>query len=378
MALPSAIHALRDSCDTQKRAQYARQFWDVATKAGEAGATTTFHAQHDKNDWYWDAQHNVQLGDRGNALGYLTQMRFTRWLGSESGRQVTGVDCSRAGRSAERERRVRQIVMQFFGLAVRLSKRCEIRRGDVEAVARCRSLNVGSFCLFPGFTEALLSYELRDLTHAWRQEEAAEVAPDVPTPGAGLPGAPTPGAGLPGVPTPGAALPGVPTPDAGLPGVPTLPTLLPESCEPPPKSPTQPPAAPLLPKLPTSPPEPCGPAAAQSPTHPPAAGSGEELPHPSGEDLQRLAASALAAALNDFGEAQFLAPSLSFGATGCRTYAQTSLYEVRVKRVRNTRSGRPPYESCILLRGVLKRGARNTVLRTTEEIRDAFSRKNPR
>lgn len=91
-----------------------------------------------------------------------------------------------------------------------------------------------------------------------------------------------------------------------------------------------------------------------------------------------MAASTLVAALQDFGEAERLAPSLSFGATGCRTYAQTSLYEVRVKRVSRTRSGRAPYECCVLLRGVLKRGARNTVLRSVKEIKEAFSRKNLR
>ena len=328
MALKDAIHALRSSHDTQKRAQYARQFWDVATRAGEPGATTTFHEQHNKNDYRWDAHHNVQRGDRGNALGYLTQGRFTRWLGTESGRQVTGVDCSHAGRSAAREERVRRIVMEFFGLAVRLSKQCEIRRGDVEAVARCRSLNVGSFCLFPGFTEALLSYELRDLSDAWRAAEAAEEAP----------------------------APRLPTPDS-----------------PAPQLPTQPPAAPQLPtKIPAAPQSPS--AAAE-----PRAASCEDVTRPPGEeDLQRLAASALVAALQDFGEAARLAPSLSFGATGCRTYAQTSLYEVRVKRVSRTRSGRPPYECCVLLRGVLKRGTRNTVLRTVKEIKDAFSRKNLR
>lgn len=322
MAPKDAIHELRDTSDTQKRAQYARQFWDVATRAGEPGATTTFHEQHDKNDYYWDAVHNMQRGDRGNALGYLTLVRFTRWLGTESGRRVTGVDCSGAGRNGAREQRVRQIVMQFFGLAVRLSKRCEIRRGDVEAVARCRSLNVGSFCLFPGFTEALLSHELRELSDAWRAAEAAEAtSPPVPTPDAGLPCLPTP-----------------------LPPAPRLPT--PDS--PAPRLPTQPPAAP-------------------------------QVPRGVNADLQPLAASALVAALQDFGEAERLAPSMSFGATGCRTYAQTSLYEVRVKRVSRTRSGRstgPPFECCVLLRGVLKRGRRTTVLRTAKEIKDAFSRKN--
>lgn len=338
MALKDAIQELRDTSDTQKRAQYARQFWDVATRAGEPGATTTFHEQHDKNDYYWDAVHNMQRGDRGNALGYLTQMRFTRWLGTESGRRVTGVDCSGAGRNGEREQRVRQIVMQFFGLAVRLSKRCEIRRGDVEAVARCRSLNVGTFCLFPGFTEALLSHELRELSDAWRAAEAAEVAPAA-----------------------------VPTPNAGLPCLPTA--LSPTT-----RLPMQPPAAPHLPtKIP---------AAVQSPNINRApVDPRPESPktHPPGEgDLQRLAASALVAALQDFGEASRLAPSLSFGATGCRTYAQTSLYEVRVKRVSRTRSGRSPYECCVVLRGVLKRGARNTVLRSVKEIKEAFSRKNLR
>ena len=337
MACKDAIDTLRSSHDTQKRAQYARQFWDVATRAGEPGATTTFHEQHNKHDYRWDAHHNMQRGDRGNALGYLTQGRFTRWLGTESGRQVTGVDCSHAGRSAAREERVRRIVMEFFGLAVRLSRQCEIRRGDVEAVARCRSLNVGSFCLFPGFTEALLSYELRDLSDAWRAAEAAEVAPAA---------APTPYSPAPHLPT-------------QLPGAPQLPT--------------QPPGAPQLPtQMPTAPQSPSAtgaraadPRPASPKTHPP----GEE-------DLQRLAASALVAALQDFGEAVRLAPSLSFGATGCKTYAQTSLYEVRVKRVSRTRSGRSPYECCVLLRGVLKRGTRNTVLRTVKEVKDAFSRKN--
>ena len=87
-------------------------------------------------------------------------------------------------------------------------------------------------------------------------------------------------------------------------------------------------------------------------------------------------ASALVAALQDFGEALRLAPSLSFGATGCKTYAQTSLYEVRVKRVSRTRSGRAPYECCVLLRGVLKRGRLDTVLHTAKEIKAAFARKN--
>ena len=96
---------------------------------------TTFHDQFNKNNCYWDAD-KVQRGDRCKALGYLTLGRFTRWLGTESGRQVTGVDCSHAGRNAEREQRVRRIAMEFFALAVRLSKECEIRRGDVDGGAR--------------------------------------------------------------------------------------------------------------------------------------------------------------------------------------------------------------------------------------------------
>ena len=325
MASPNAIAFLRSSTDAQKRAQYARPFWNVATRAGEPGATTTFHDQFDKNDYYWDAN-KVQRGNRCKALGYLTQGRFARWLGTESGRQVTGVDCSRAGRSAAREERVRRITMEFFAVAVRLSKECEIKRGDVEAVAAARSLHVGSFCLFPGFTEALLSYELRDLSDAWRCQEAAEV------------------------------------------GLAQVPSVVEEAFA---AVPTQPPAAEQSPTQ--------IPAAVQSPSVDRAvADPRPESPkaRPSDDDLQGLAASALVAALNDFGEAERLAPSLSFGATGCRTYAQTSLYEVRVKRVSRTRSGRAPHECCVLLRGVLKRGRQNTVLRTVKEIREAFSRKN--
>ena len=348
MTPKGAVCVPRNATSTRERANYARPFWDAATRYGEPGATTTFHDQFNKNDCYWDADRR-QRGDRCKALGYLTLGRFTRWLGTESGRQVTGVDCSHAGRNAAREQRVRRIAMEFFALAVRLSKECEIRRGDVEAVAQVRSVNVGTFCLFPGFTEALLSYELRDLSAAWRAAEAAEAAPAA---------APTPNPESPRVPTPDAESPRVPTPDAELP-----------TCQL--HSPAAPPSPTKIPAAPQSPSVDCVVAD-------PRPDSCEGVTRPSGDDLHSLAASALVAALNDFGEAERLAPSLAFGATGCRTYAQTSLYEVRVKRVSRTRSGRAPYECCVLLRGVLKRGARNTVLRSVEEIKEAFSRKNLR
>ena len=86
--------------------------------------------------------------------------------------------------------------------------------------------------------------------------------------------------------------------------------------------------------------------------------------------------SALVAALQDFGGPLRARAVAVVGATGCRTYAQTSLYEVRVKRVSRTRSGRAPYECCVLLRGVLKRGRLDTVLHTAKEIKAAFERKN--
>ena len=49
---------------------------------------------------------------------------------------------------------------------------------------------------------------------------------------------------------------------------------------------------------------------------------------------------------------------------------------MRVKRVSRTRPAERPYECCVLLRGVLKRGRLDTVLHTAKEIKAAFERKN--
>ena len=79
-----------------------------------------------------------QDGQRGLALGYLTKVRFTKFLQTREGEELTGVDCSRPGADAKREERMRVVSNQFFELLVRYSQLRPHHDGDYGNVARSR------------------------------------------------------------------------------------------------------------------------------------------------------------------------------------------------------------------------------------------------
>ena len=187
------------------KAAFARRYWDIATLAGSPNATTTFHEQFDKNDhWIFNSSGGAlgemeQYGARGMALGYLTKVRFARFLQTPQGAELTGVDCSRPGADAAREQRMRVVASQFFDLLVRYSRTHPHHYGDYGNVARSRKLQDGSFCIFTGFSEALASQEFAELRGNWKAlmalpepRPAPEPSPPPPPPRAPSPPPPPP------------------------------------------------------------------------------------------------------------------------------------------------------------------------------------------
>ena len=167
------------------KAAFARKYWDMATQVGTPHATTTFHRKFDKNDhWVFNKLgcEAEQYGARGMALGYLTKVRFVRFLQTRDGEQLAGVDCSRPGADAEREQRIRVVSGEFFDLLVRYSRTHPNQRGDYGNVARSRKLPSGSFCIFTGFSEALASEEFEQLRAAWKKRYNPAPALDVKLP----------------------------------------------------------------------------------------------------------------------------------------------------------------------------------------------------
>ena len=166
-------------CRSSKdKAAYARPYWNAATRYGTLEATTTFHEQHDKRDYRYSygrcGEFVRQDGKRGLALGYLTKVRFTRFLSMPLATELTGVDLTRPGRSAEQAARVAVVAEEFFELLVRYSRSHPFRDGDYGNVARSRQLQDGSFCIFTGFVEAVASHKLTALRETWK----ARYAPD--------------------------------------------------------------------------------------------------------------------------------------------------------------------------------------------------------
>jgi hypothetical protein len=170
------------------RASHARPYWNAATRRGEPGATTTFHTQYDKRDCNYsygragDFVH--QHGQRGMALGYLSKVRFVRFMSTPVAIELTGIDLTKPGQSAEQAARVNVVAREFFELLVRYSLSHPYRDGDYDNVARSRELAHGSFCIFTGFAEALASKELKALRKTWRARYAARppTPPSLPTP----------------------------------------------------------------------------------------------------------------------------------------------------------------------------------------------------
>ena len=170
---------------SSEKAAYARPFWNAATRQGTLDATTTFHEQYNKRDYRYSygrcGEFVRQDGMRGMALGYLTKVRFTRFLStSPLATELTGVDLTKPGQGADRAARVIVVADEFFDLLVQYSRSHPFRDGDYGNVARSRKLLDGSFCIFTGFQEALDSRELRALRDDWKRRFAPSPAPPPP------------------------------------------------------------------------------------------------------------------------------------------------------------------------------------------------------
>ena len=167
-----------------KTASFARPYWNAATCYGTAHATTTFHEQHNKRDYVYSYgrcsdEFVRQDGKRGLALGYLTKVRFTRFLTTPLATELTGLDLTRPGQGATQAARVVAVADAFFGLLVRYSHSHPYRDGDYGNVMRSRALPRNSFCIFTGFAEALASPELETLRAEWRARYPPATAPSL-------------------------------------------------------------------------------------------------------------------------------------------------------------------------------------------------------
>ena len=179
------------------KASYARPYWNAATRHGEPDATTTFHTQYDKRDCNYTygrvGEFPRQDGQRGMALGYLSKVRFVRFVSTPLATELTGIDLTKPGQSAEQAARVNVVAREFFDLLVRYSLSHPYRDGDYGNVARSRELPHGSFCIFTGFSEALASKEFKALRKTWRARYVARS----PTPPSVLPTPPSPASPVP-------------------------------------------------------------------------------------------------------------------------------------------------------------------------------------
>jgi hypothetical protein len=301
---------------SSEKAAFARPFWNAATRYGTADATTTFHEQHDKRDYVYSygrcgAEFVRQSGQRGLALGYLTKVRFVRFLSTPLAATLTGVDLARPGQGAERAARVIVVADEFFALLVKYSLSHPFRDGDYGNVARSRKLAHGSFCIFTGFQEALASRELEALRAAWRARYAAAASAPAPAPAPSAPDTPSPASAPPPPPPPPAPTPAPATSSAG------------PSARPPPTG------TPLCPSL-----------------------------------LGPILVAECEAALARCDPAAHVAPS------GCCVLKATDLYTVqRTIAKRGAQRGRP--RVALIAKGALKRALRVAVVRSVPEIRRA-------
>ena len=302
------------------RAVFARPYWNAATRHGQPDATTTFHTQYDKRDCNYTygragPEFVRQDGQRGMALGYLSRVRFVRFVSTPLATELTGVDLTRPGRSAEQAARVNVVAREFFDLLVRYSLSHPYRDGDYGNVARSRELPHGSFCIFTGFSEALASKEFKALKRAWK----ARYAPRPPTPPSSLPTPPSPASPV---------------------------------RTPPPRAPSPPPPPPS--PLPARRDRPFCNAGIVDPMD-------DRLEE---EVYESFREASVTSACN---------PS-AYNASGCCTRHDEPLYCVQQVRRRPRGSERVFTKTTLVLKGALRKRMRRRALNNFEEIRTAFAR----
>ena len=297
-----------------KTASFARPFWNAATRYGTVEATTTFHEQYNKRDYRYSygrcGEFVRQDGLRGLALGYCTKVRFTRFLTTPLATELTGVDLTKPGQSAEQAARVVAVADEFFDLLVRYSHSHPYRDGDYGNVMRSRALPRNSFCIFTGFAEALASREMETLRATWRARYPQATTPPPPS-------------------------------------------LSPQA---PPPSPQRTPELPL----PQPPP---------SPGSTPPPGPSPAPPRRRARRLGTLEATLVAA----YEGASAAAGREDVGPSGCAVHASTELYTVQVSIARRG-AHKGQQRVVVIAKGALRRALRASVMRSTNEICAAFAR----
>ena len=302
------------------KASCARPYWNAATRHGEPDATTTFHKQYDKHDCNYTygrvGEFPRQDGQRGLALGYLSKVRFVRFVSTPLATELTGVDLTKPGQSAEQAARVNVVAREFFDLLVRYSLSHPYRDGDYGNVARSRGLPHGSFCIFTGFSEALASKELKALQKTWKARYAARPA----------------------------------TPPPSLPTPPS------------PASPTRPPAPP--PRAPSPPPPPPSPLPARRDRPFCNAGIVDPMDDRLEEEIYE-----------SFREAFVTSclPVSAYNASGCCVRHDEPLYCVQQVRRRQRGSEQAWTKTTLVLKGALRKRMRTPALKNFEEIKYAFA-----
>lgn len=302
-----------------KTASFARPYWNAATCYGTAHATTTFHEQHNKRDYVYSYgrcsdEFVRQDGKRGLALGYLTKVRFTRFLTTPLATELTGLDLTRPGQGATQAARVVAVADAFFGLLVRYSHSHPYRDGDYGNVMRSRALPRNSFCIFTGFAEALASPELETLRAEWRARYPPATAPSAPS-----------------------------APSALLPPAPPAPQRTPE-----PSPPTPPPS----------------PGTSQAPA----------APRARAQPMARRLGTLQARLVAEYERASGAhARAHATGPSGCAVHAFADLYTVQCTIARRgTRKGQR--RVTVIAKGALRQALHVPVMRSADEIRAAFAR----
>jgi len=302
------------------KARVARPYWNAATRHGEPDATTTFHNEYDKRDCNYTygrvGEFPRQDGKRGMALGYLSKVRFVRFVSTPLAAELTGIDLSRPGQSGEQAARVNVIAREFFDVLVQYSLSHPYRDGDYGNVARSRALPHGSFCIFTGFAEALASKELKALRKEWK----ARYTPRPPTPPSSLPTPPSPASPV--------------------------------------RTPPPPPRAPSPPPPPPSP----LPARRDRPF------CNAGIVDPMDDRLEEEI-------YESFREASVTSclPVSAYNASGCCVRHDEPLYCVQQVRRRQRGSERACTKTTLVLKGALRKRMRTPALKNFEEIKHAFA-----